>query len=91
MTYYITKYALTAGIKAYPDDQVKKISDSMIDVKKPYSSYYHGHGKEWHTDLGAAIARADEMRRNKIASMKKSIAKLEKLNFVKQTVQGNVE
>ena len=39
------------------------------------------HGKDWHRTPESALARAEEMRKAKIASLKKSIAKLEAMTF----------
>lgn len=45
-------------------------------------------GREWHRTKEAAIARAEEMRAGKIASLRKQIAKLEKLTSFKVTKRG---
>ena len=45
------------------------------------SSGYHFHGKDWHRTEQDAIARAEQMRAAKIASLKKSITKFEKMKF----------
>jgi hypothetical protein len=45
------------------------------------STKYHSEGIEWHRTESSAIARAEEMRLAKIASLKKQIAKLEKMKF----------
>jgi hypothetical protein len=37
--------------------------------------------KDWHRTPEAALARAEEMRRDKIASLKKILAKLEAIKF----------
>lgn len=76
MKFYVTKYALTAGIQKveaeYPDD-------GLLDVGT--GTYYHREGREWHCTRAAAISRAEEMRLAKIKSHKKAIAKLEKMTF----------
>jgi hypothetical protein len=47
-----------------------------------YSKYYLiGEGKQWHRTKEQAIARAEEMRLNKINSLKAQIEELEKLSF----------
>lgn len=78
---WVTKYALTKGIYIV-DAHV--CSDTMIaygNVRRiGYCSQY-AHGNDWHRTLEAALARAEEMRRAKIASLSKSIVKLEKLKF----------
>jgi hypothetical protein len=44
------------------------------------------HKPDWHTTPEAAIARAEEMRTKKIASLKKQIAKLEAMTFSAEDV-----
>ena len=41
----------------------------------------HGEGKDWHRTKESAVKRAENMRAAKIASMRKSIAKLEKMTW----------
>jgi hypothetical protein len=77
-TIWITKYALTGGIKtieAEPDGQ-------YVGWKaNGYQCSAWGEGKQWTRSHEAAIKRAEEMKRSKISSLKKQIAKLEKLSF----------
>lgn len=46
-----------------------------------FPTYYHEEGKEWHRTKESAIAKAEEMRKKKIASLQKQIKKLENINF----------
>lgn len=79
-TAYITKYALTSGIEAIEVEDCFDISQDMVAAtKNKYRACYHG--KDWHRTKEEASARAEEMRIAKIASHRKSIAKLEKLRF----------
>lgn len=78
--FYITNYALTNGIM--------KVSGTIDSSSGEGLSYkWHGHtqyiyGKnQWHSSINAAKARAEEMRKKKIASLKKQIEKLEKLEI----------
>ena len=74
---WITKYALTSGIlykKATPCGNGR-----MIEVGR--GSYFHGEGRDWHRTLESAQKKAEVMRVKRIASLKKSIATLEALNF----------
>lgn len=75
MKAFITKYALTSGIKEI-EGRISRVSPKMF--VSGYGSY---HANEWHIYRASAIARAEEMRVSKIASLKKQIAKLEKLKF----------
>jgi hypothetical protein len=80
---YITKYALTEGIIERED--VAYFSDTdRIGVECNYLfklQYFHGQGKEWHRTKEAAIERAEEMRKMEIEDLKKSIKRLERMNF----------
>lgn len=75
---WITTRALTSGIKCV-EAKVSKTNPRMIT----YGSigFACSEGNDWHRTPEGAIARAEEMRKAKIASLKKSIAKLERLTF----------
>ena len=74
---WVTKYALTEGISLVDGEVCHGISSGMLS----YGRYGTAHGKDWHRTPEAAIARAEEMRKKKIASLRKSIAKMEALAF----------
>ena len=76
MQVWITKYALTSGITEH---DAELCDDSM--VKYGTMQYAHLEGKEWHRSYENALVRAKEMRIAKIASLKKSIARLEAMSF----------
>lgn len=80
--YYVTKYALTGGIMLVDGERVGDRGE-MLCRHQPGSlqQYFHGCGKEFHNTFDEAVARANEMRIAKIASMKKKLAKLEKMEF----------
>lgn len=86
MKVWITKYALTKGIEKADGNRCTS-SDDMISVVYTHGNwdtivYYHGKNtKEWHTTRESAETRAEAMRLAKIASVKKKLAKLEKLSF----------
>ena len=76
---FITKYALTAGItEIEAEDCFDTASDMIRDVNNGYAHYHRG---DWHRTMAEAAARAEQMRVAKIASLRKSITKLEKLRF----------
>lgn len=76
---YITKYAMTNGIEEIEAEDCFEISTTMISaVDGPHKCY---HGNDWHRSREMAVKHAEEMRLAKIDSLKKSIAKLEKLRF----------
>ena len=77
-TVYVTKWALTAGIQT----KQASVEERGATVRE----WKHGwiftlYRKDWHRTPEAAIARAEEMRLKKIASLKKSLAKMEALTF----------
>lgn len=76
MKIWISKYALTDGIKEIEADLV---SDSMVRIGS--CSYLHGEGREWHRTKEGAIIRANEMRKRKINSIRKTLSKLEIMKF----------
>lgn len=79
MKVWITKYALSKGIKEKEVEQ----SDSFPEIvrRKDFYDSYYGEGKEWHRTKESALAKAEEMRKKRIASLRKQIEKLEKLRF----------
>ena len=85
MTYYVTKYALTRGIMKAP--AASRIYESTQGVCKDYLTWHvaHRHAflppQHYTSDATKAILRAEEMRKDKIASLKKQIKKLEALTF----------
>lgn len=78
MKVFITKYALTKGVL---EEEVIDCGDGS--VRNQFYVYFHGEGKEWHKSKESAEKKAEEMRQNKIASLKKQIEKLEKIRFEK--------
>ncbi len=84
MKIWVTKYALTTGIISSEAAEICEETPTMIVFPacgSVYARYFHGEGKDWHRTKEAAVARAEAMRVAKIASLRKSIAKLEKLKF----------
>ncbi len=77
-TVWITKYLFTQGIFS---TTVEDCSDNDRMVKDTVSSLCYYHGNEWHRTREAAVKRAENMRKKKIASLKKSIEKIKKLDF----------
>jgi hypothetical protein len=73
---WITKYALTKGIFC----KEAEIKGDMIK----YDRYSCELKPDWHLTQEEAIKRAEEMREKKIKSLKKSLAKMEGLEFKTQ-------
>lgn len=76
-TAYITKYALTQSITVAQATQVEPAMIKLVATR--YTTLFFRN--DWHRTPEAAIARAEEMRVKKIASLEKQIAKLRKLKF----------
>ncbi len=78
---YVTKYALTQGIQEV--DLLKRDNDGVVNVAWPGAPNNRAlfWPKDWSETREQAAARADEMRKAKIASIQKQIAKLEAMTF----------
>ena len=81
MKVYISKYALTKGIlegtvTAWSDD--KKRAD-VRDCTNNKECYYSG--SEFHKTKEAAIAKAEQKKEARIASLRKQLAKAEALEI----------
>lgn len=79
---WITRYALSHGIF----DKVVEECGAAGMVRVVGSSppiYYHGEDRDWHRTREGAIAKAEDTRRRKLATLKKQIAAIERLDFAK--------
>lgn len=77
-TVWISKYALSEGIKALQAD----VRDGKAFPGPPFSEYVgFVIGKDAHLSQAEAVAAADVMAKKKIASLRKQIAKLELVRF----------
>ena len=80
MKIWVTKYALTEGIRETEAETFKNFPNMVKDVDRP-TCYLHGEGREWHRTRDSAVKRAEQMRLAKIASVRKQLAQLESLKF----------
>ncbi len=80
MKAYITKYALTEGI-VVRDGEVVGATSELLTWKSEKGWNQFAYGKEWHETPNIALADAEARRVRKIASLKKQLARLEKLTF----------
>ena len=80
MKVWITKYALTRGI-LQADGEADGSMFEVTDSRHPGALKIYYHGDEWHIKRAAAVKRAEEMRRKKIASLRRQITRLEALIF----------
>lgn len=81
---YVTKYALTSGLKEIEAeiDPCYREGGKTVEYARDlggYNSYVLG--KEAFRSFEEAKREAEEIRRRKIESLKKQIAKLEKIKF----------
>lgn len=74
MKAYITKYALSSGIKEREATIISPSGDATAGF------YYYRRG-QWHETMDAAKEKAELMRLKKIASLEKSLTKLKELRF----------
>jgi hypothetical protein len=82
MIVYITKYALTKGITKQEGGISLDNSNLFVArINARITGCYHTEGKDWHRTFEAASARAHDMRVSKIKSLKRSLAKMESLEF----------
>ena len=75
---WVTKYALTKGIELVNGKVCHDINSGMLS----YWEHATAHGDDWHRTPEAALARAEKMRHAMIASLRKSIAKIESMKFI---------
>ena len=85
MKAWITKYALTKGILVIEGEPSNGATDMFVGSKDNEHGfifpYFHGEGKEWHRTPEAAVQRAIKMKADRLHSLHRSIAKLEKKSF----------
>ena len=80
---FITKYALTSGIKEMETEIYKSEFNNQDYYVRDGSFSFHYIGKDAFTEKSEALKKAEDMRKKKIASLRKQIDKLEKLSFNK--------
>jgi len=79
MKVWISKYALTKGIYQLEVDHMSDDEKSVYG--RSWDECFHGKNKEWHIEKESAIARAEDMKKKKIDSLRKKIEELESLEF----------
>lgn len=79
MRVWVTKYALSTGIFSA---DARQVSPTMVAYKHGgFSADSYAHGNDWHLSEEKAIARAEEMRKKRVASMEKSLKTIKALDF----------
>ena len=84
MKFFLSKYALTGGIKEAEGKVVKESTGDTVYAK--LDGYYSlfTFGKEAHETREAAVEAAEFLRARKLASLRRQIAKIEELDFSKE-------
>jgi hypothetical protein len=81
MKVFVTKYVLYAQTQGILECEAEEDNDIVRVHRGTRRESFVGEGTEWHRTRAAAVARAKEMRKAKIASLKKQIARLEALKW----------
>lgn len=79
-TYYLTKYAMVDAIKIAPG-RPSESNPAYITNDEGANWFFLKLGRDIFENEDDARARAEQMRKRRIASLKKQIAKLEAMNF----------
>lgn len=83
MKVFITKYALTQGIlEREAEKATENETITVVERENKYSFMTYYRKNEWFDNLTDASLHAEEMRKKKIESVKKQLAKLEKMKFI---------
>lgn len=78
---FITKYALTTGIKEVELEIIKSDFTNSSDYVRDGSYTFFYIGKDAFLSKEDATKKAEDMRKKKISSLKKQLEKLEKMKF----------
>jgi hypothetical protein len=80
---WVTRYALTRGLyEIEAEIEEGGFACEIRDGRPMFSGFgFTGHHPDWHYTREHAIARAEQLRMVKIASLQKQIKKLEKMRF----------
>lgn len=87
MHVYITKYALTSGIQVreLDEDTTSKLSESpkriVCKAAQGERNFWLVWTPDWYKTLEEAQARAEEMRKKKIASLERQLEKLKTMKI----------
>lgn len=72
---WITKYALTQGVYVVENAELCGDTNKMI-AYRPGEYLQHVHKPHWHETEAEALKHAENMRKQRLASLKKQIEKL---------------
>jgi hypothetical protein len=77
---WVSKYALSKGILHMKAERSRRFPSLVVNPENRLQTF-HEEGREWHLSEADAQTRADAMRQAKIVSLRKQIARLERLDF----------
>lgn len=80
ITIWISTYALSKGLYSVR----VRTGDVADNVVRAGYGYHHGEGNEWHRNYASALARAEQMRAERIESLRRSLGRMERLRFPQQ-------
>ena len=81
MTFYVTKHALTAGVEEIEAEVLEHALEMIRSTGPSKPRIYYCDGGQWHRTRDGAVAKANQMRENKIKSLRRQIERLEGLVF----------
>ena len=84
MKFFLSKYALTGGIKEAEGKAVKESTGDTVYAKLDEDYSLFTIGKYAHETREAAVDAAEFLRARKLASLRRQIAKIEELDFSKE-------
>lgn len=82
-TVYITRDALKHGIEIREATPYLSHHSDVVVVRSAYADNYYVKS-EWHRTWSEAVARANQMRDEKIARLEEEIGRLRRMNFDKE-------
>lgn len=80
VTAWISKYALSSGVFSTKVRISEKFPNMASSAENSLQTF---HGSDWHRTKEAALKKAEDMRVKKIDSIKKQLARLQKMDFSK--------
>lgn len=83
MKIWISQYALSEGVIEIEGETIASGRGTETSMVRLVSGrYVYGEGKNWHRTREGAVARAEEMRKRKISSLRKQLELLEAMCFL---------
>ncbi len=83
-TAYVTNYAIKHGIihvVEITDEEIEKGYFSFKFNNKKYYAFMYKNTSDWTADKEQALRKVNDMKRKKLISLERQIAKIESLEF----------